>query len=56
MNVVYYSLCTKQNYIPKKEYEEMYERIRAELMEELTNIYAETDKEEKKGGKSAETK
>ncbi len=39
----------------REEYDEMYERIRAELMEELTNIYDEVLKEEKTGAKPTGT-
>lgn len=39
----------------QEEYDEMYERIRAELMEELTNIYDEGYQEEKTGAQSTGT-
>lgn len=39
----------------EKEYAEMYERIRAELMEEMTSIYDEVLKESQIGDKTTET-
>ena len=42
----------KQRGMTQEEYNEMYERIRAELMEELMQIYGEVLKEQQNGAKT----